>query len=607
MGSAGRVCLGAEHVTELRAGPLRMQLEGGDLRYVRLGQREVVRRLYVAVRDAHWNTVPPQIADLRVETGTQTFRVEFTCRHRQDTIDFVWQGIITGSADGTVAYTMRGQAESTFDRARIGICVLHPIDTCAGAPFRVTHPDGSEEEGVLPRLIAPHQPVVDMVELTHSVGSDGWVTLHFEGDVFEMEDQRNWTDASFKTYSTPLRLRIPVRVPRGTQITQAVTVHPSPAPGWIEPELSTATQLVVGQASGQRLPAIGLGLGPEPLSAEVVQRLRALKLAHVRVDLRLDGDGFGASLRRAAVEAQAIGVPLEVAVTLGEAPEQSLDAVRALVEELRIPVVRWLVFHTGEQSTRSTWVQLARDRLRHAAPFGGGSDSNFTELNRERPPVDRLDLVCYPIMPQAHAFDELSLVETLAGQAATVSSARAFVGDVPLVITPITLRRRPQQGVPVETWPAGDPRSPDDPRQASPFVGAWTLGSLATLAEAGVTSVTYFETTGRRGVMAADGTPFPAYHVFAAISAFAGARVVPVVTSDPLSVCGLGVRDGARERLLVANLTDQPRVVRVSGLRPRAEVSLLGNLPGEEGRAGAGGELDLPLAAYARAAIDSVS
>ena len=27
------------------------------------------------------------------------------------------------------------------------------------------------------------------------------ITIRFEGEVFEMEDQRNWTDASFKTYA----------------------------------------------------------------------------------------------------------------------------------------------------------------------------------------------------------------------------------------------------------------------------------------------------------------------------------------------------------------------------------------------------------------------
>ena len=413
---------------ELRAGPLRMQLEGGDLRYVRLGAHEVVRRVYVAVRDAHWNTVPPEISQLQVEEGAETFRVTFTCRHVQDAIDFMWQAAITGSADGTVSYSMRGLAQSSFERNRIGICVLNPIDTCAGAPFRVTHPDGSVEEGVLPRLIAPHQPVVDIVKLAHPVGSDGSVELQFEGDVFEMEDQRNWTDASFKIYSTPLRLPIPVLVPRGTEISQTITVRVTPRPGWIEPDQPDAMRLVVGQATGPRLPAIGLSIGSDLLSAEACQHVRALNLAHLRVDLRLDGDGYLATLRRAAELAEAVGSELEVALTLGEAPETALDAIRALVGELDVRVARWLVFHTGEQSTRAGGSSLRATGWVARAPFGGGADTNFTELNRARPPVDALDLVCYPIIPQIHAFDDLSIVETLAGQAATVASARAFAG-----------------------------------------------------------------------------------------------------------------------------------------------------------------------------------
>ena len=205
-----------------------------------------------------------------------------------------------------------------------------------------------------------------------------------------------------------------------------------------------------------------------------------------------------------------------------------------------------------------------------------------------------------------HAFDDLSIVETLAGQAATVSSARAFAGQLPLAITPITLRRRPRPGEPAGAWPAADPRSPDDPRQASDFAAAWTLGSLATLAEAGVASLTYFETAGSRGVMAADGSLFPAYHVFAALSEFAGGTVVPVVTSNPLSISGFGLRAGARDRVLVANLTDQPHVARVSGLRPGARAQRLGETAGEEARATPGGELQLRLAAHAIVGIDSV-
>jgi len=40
-----------------------------------------------------------------------------------------------------------------------------------------------------------------------------------------MEDQRNWTDASFKTYSTPLRLPYPAPVAAGTVIEQTVRLN----------------------------------------------------------------------------------------------------------------------------------------------------------------------------------------------------------------------------------------------------------------------------------------------------------------------------------------------------------------------------------------------
>jgi hypothetical protein len=39
-----------------------------------------------------------------------------------------------------------------------------------------------------------------------------------------MEDHRNWTDASFKTYVRPLALPWPYALPAGEGVTQSVTV-----------------------------------------------------------------------------------------------------------------------------------------------------------------------------------------------------------------------------------------------------------------------------------------------------------------------------------------------------------------------------------------------
>ena len=50
--------------------------------------------------------------------------------------------------------------------------------------------------------------------------------LRFGGELFEMEDQRNWTDASYKTYCTPLHLPYPVELAAGERVIQSVTLRP---------------------------------------------------------------------------------------------------------------------------------------------------------------------------------------------------------------------------------------------------------------------------------------------------------------------------------------------------------------------------------------------
>src|SRR5581483_7677868 len=194
----------------LRAGPLAVLFESGDLRYVRLGAHELVRRLYVAVRDQDWDTVVPRLSELQVEEHPDRFRVSFRADHVRPPVDFTWHGTIVGDPDGTITFTMDGKVRQTFKRARIGLCLLHPVEGVAGARYRVEHDDGSTAEGHFPREISPHQPVMDIRAIAHEVAPGVWAEVRFAGEVFEMEDHRNWTDASFKTYGTPLRLPWPV-------------------------------------------------------------------------------------------------------------------------------------------------------------------------------------------------------------------------------------------------------------------------------------------------------------------------------------------------------------------------------------------------------------
>ena len=579
----------------LRAGPLSMVLEDGALRAVRLGDREVLRGIYAAVRDHNWDTVPAALSALRVDARQDSFHVSFTADHRQGDVDFSWNGTIRGGPDGTVRFVFDGEARNTFRRNRIGFCVLHPGRECAGAPCRVGHADGRVEETAFPRLIAPFQPFVDVRSISHRVDEGLWATVAFEGDVFETEDQRNWTDASFKTYSTPLRIPYPVEIPRGSNVRQAVTLTlegavPPPtgaSAGAADDVVSVRLVVPTAPPNDRPLPPIGLGVATHgrPLAEAEVRRLRALNLSHLRAEVALHRAEWEADLRRAAEQAAAVGVPLELAVFVSDAAEAELAALGAAWQEFRPRVRTWLVFHHREKSTSHEWVALARGMLAHldpAARFAGGSNAYFTELNRGRPPMHALDAVVYSINPQVHAFDNATLAEALEAQGATVESARALAGGKPVIVSPVTLRPRfnPDATGPDPEPPAGELPRQVDMRQMSLFGAGWTLGTLKSLAEAGAESITFYETTGWRGVMEEErgsplprlfrslpGSVFPMYHLLADAGEFSGGEAMRTAVEGTPSVAALTLVRGGHSRTLVANLEPRPRrvVLRIVG------------------------------------------
>src|SRR3954469_23904142 len=98
----------------LRAGPLSVDFESGELRYVRLGDREVVRRIYVAVRDRNWGTVPAHLSGLSVDEGTERFLIRYEAEHTAGPIDFAWRATIEGGPGPSLRFEMDGVARSTF-------------------------------------------------------------------------------------------------------------------------------------------------------------------------------------------------------------------------------------------------------------------------------------------------------------------------------------------------------------------------------------------------------------------------------------------------------------------------------------------------------------
>jgi D-apionolactonase len=597
-----------QELRPLRAGPLQAMLDGVDLRYVRLGEIELVRRIYVAVRDRNWNTIPGVVSEVDAREREDAFEVSFRVRHASHDTDFSWEGTISGTADGRITFRMDGHAERDMFYNRIGFCVLHPWREYRGRRFRGETPD-DPVEGTLPDSVAPQRfengvyvPLFPSVSrVTVELDGGAGVTLAFEGDLFETEDQRNWTDASLKTYCTPLALGFPHELRHGQAISQAVSVTatgggevptPDRAPNRLQPRLE------IGAPTGRYVPPVGLVHPPaaRELTGAESRLLARLAPAHLRAEVHLDDAGWPGALADAGRAAEAIGgAQLELAVFVGETPDDQLAHLRELLSGRA--VARVLVAPEGaqtttpEETTPAALVRLVTEALGLAnVPVAGGTDMYFCELNRTRPEVADMDGVFWSLNGQVHAFDDVSLLETPEAQGEQVRTARDFAPGKGIFVGPVTLRRRYNVNATVaeEETTDGLPDSVD-PRQATLLGAAWTLASAKHLAEQGADAITYFETVGWRGVIEGDAEPpapdlfparsgqvFPLFHVLADVAELREAEILACETNRPLEVAGLAARGaGGAVTLLLANLTPRPLTIAVSGLETPASARRL--------------------------------
>ncbi len=584
---------------DLQAGPLSATFEQGQLININWRGQEILRRIYVAVRDRDWETVPLELSNLQTHSDLNSFQITFDARHRQEEIDFAWRARIEASDCGRLTFSMEGEALSTFFRSRIGFCLLHSVAECAGKRFSALRQDGSVVEGSFPVAISREWPVPGtqaMTALRYDVSPGLRASMRFEGDLFEMEDQRAWTDASFKTFSTPSDLPCPVEIQRGARVSQAVhVVLTEDHPCALASSSQGAIVITVGTGSAVPLPEIGLGIAShgEALTDGEIERLRALNVSHLRVDLRLWEPGWQASLRRATRETRRLPCSLEAALFVSDSAEDELKRLLKALHEEQPRICRWLIFHRSENAVSAKWILLARNYLEDWNPstkFGSGTDAYYYDLTGFRPPADGLDFVRFSIQPQVHSCDNASLVETLQMQGVVVNNARHLFDGLPVSVSPVTLKPRfnPDATGALAPPPTGELPRQVDVRQMSLFGAGWTLGSLKYLSESGTSSITYYETTGWRGIMERDtgspcpnefrslpGAVFPLYHVLADAGEFAGGEVVPTRSSDPLKVEAVTFRKHGAQRVLLANLTGRLLRVRVSGLAAPARLTIL--------------------------------
>ncbi|MFN0314867.1 MAG: hypothetical protein ACKVQA_07510, partial [Burkholderiales bacterium] len=504
---------------------------------------------------------------------------------------------IEGSASGSLDFRGTATPKTDFLTARTGFVVLHPLTGTVDHAVELEHTDGSIENSAFPEIINPVQPFFHLRAMTHEIFPGVKATVRFEGDTWETEDHRNWTDASFKTYVRPLALPWPYVLKAGEVVKQSVKVTLSGnVPKAKKAGGAQAVEIKLGAASKESVAPVGLGVPAEEIS-HTIQRLDLLKLAAPKLIIgQIDPrkhDGLK-ELYGYRVLCELTGAQMMLEAIVGSL-DRFAEELKGLVEKIRqsgitlaavavVPVGDLKSVLPGGPRPPAPALDDLYKAARAAFPgvkLGGGMFSFFTELNRKRVPVKQLDFVTNTTCPTVHAADDRSVMETLEALPHQIKTARTFIGKTPHRIGPSAIGCRDN--------PHGATYTPNpknervclplvDPRMRAQFGAAWIAGYIATLARTGVESVAIGASTGPLGIIyrkgehtqpyfdeAKEARVFPSFHVISGLTRAAGRKIVTCTSTDFSKVQCLAYKEKKGTLVWLINLTADEQTVTLSG------------------------------------------
>jgi hypothetical protein len=438
---------------------------------------EFLRRIFVTVRDRNWREISPHQWECSVDEAQST--IEVSARHTSEGIDFAWTGQLRVDPTGCdLSFEFQGQALTTMEVCRLGLVVLHPVHTLTDATV-TARSAASANSIVIDRQIAP-QPVTNGVpraitEPFHSLAINhagfGRLALEFHGELFELEDQRNWGDASFKSYCTPLRRGFPRKVENGSRISHRVDAHFAPSTV-VQPQRNQETGLWNSRGCLERALRIGRVVATASESVEHPDWMRGWD--HLRVDFD--------ETTETALEGLLQQLPQGTTLHLVSAVEQNSPPSKAIIEFLQAHSDRVsAILLKASESPLPTAKAVAQVRavLREtpaaSIPLLASPNGYFVEFNRGQVFDLDVDGIAFPLSPTVHGQDAQTILENASVVRDMVATARRVSGKSQIHLSPIALALAACEN------PIQVPRG---------VTTAWLASVLAQCAEAHVASVT---------------------------------------------------------------------------------------------------------------------
>ena len=503
------------HRLMLRAGPTTLELIGGRFGPVYANGYEVWHGLAFLFRDSNWGTPEPVLELLRHEIEGEGFvlslRGQILCASSYcngESVEAAYLGLemeVKGHADGSLHFSAHATPFSDIQTNRCGWVLMHPM-SAQGCAVKVQHVDGRTSLSTLPQEVPAWPPFTAVRGLSHEYLPGHWAEATLPGEDYELEDQRNNADASFKTYSRSNFMPRPYWLKKGQAWTRQVQLRLQGRPPEKKPRSMAPSMRWPMARDSESVTRLGLAITPDMTCRPEAWVLNTLArwrpdFLHLTLwsgSMEEDVDWHG---MQTLLTAAGACLRLDFCHIEGLGKGGAADAnCRSLAQKLALAkVVPAFIaaLPCGPQAA-----VFLREIFPKSA-IGGGTPHFFAQLNRLEGSGGE-DFMGFTVCPIVHGTDDDSVMKGLQSLPSMLQTARQRHPhrDWHLGPSRISARASPLGVQPLSDGHKRIPLASSDPRSRGLFGAAWFTGHIAAALKARVHRVTLPSLVGEDGLFA---------------------------------------------------------------------------------------------------------
>ena len=524
------------------------------LRNIKYNNIEILKLISFLVRDKNWNNYSPEIIKTSSYNKDQQLHFEFDLKYGD--VEQLEVKLLLSIGSNSVKLIANGKFLTDFWTNRIGFNLLLPLDGVVNQQVIVSKSDQTTETLKYPLIIQPDQPMVKFNNLSYEMFDSIALNIRFDGIHFEMEDQRNWGDASYKIYSGSLLDPFPYKENKNSAFHQEIEITVREKNNSLE-TISNQNIIPLNIQEEYAMPKIGIKVDNETNGIDIVN----VDFVYHLVDFE----------RNTESKPNFNNLPIYL-VALIDHTKKVKDIVKDIKDYIlsnKISVDKILIcpkIYLNSFQPAGEWPSVPKlgDYYKEAkiqlpdVHIFSGMVTNFTELNRKKPD-GKFDGINFSFTPIVHDASDYGVLDTPNSLKYILHSVNNFSKDTPIHIGPMTLG--------MHFNPYGEKLAANidqvrlemtdfDPRHDSLIGLNWTIAVFAETLSKNTKFITIASLKGVHGILTESNQKRPLFYIYEVLLYFKNAKIYKIEKMNSISGVKL-VKEKKMYYLLTNNSSNQ--------------------------------------------------